>query len=64
VQQCDGVYLLEVPTAVAALCADDNNRSAHQRLPKSKLIIVEQPGHSAAEPAITRALFQAVAAFE
>ena len=36
----------------------------HQRLPKSKLIIVEEAGHSETEPGITRALLEAVAAFE
>jgi proline iminopeptidase len=36
----------------------------HQRLPKSKLIIVEEAGHSEAEPGITRALVEAVAEFE
>ncbi len=41
--------------------------SAHrlrQRLPKSKLIIVEEAGHSETERGITRALVEAVAAFE
>lgn len=36
----------------------------HQRLPKSKLIIVEQAGHSEAEEGTTRALVKAVAEFE
>ncbi len=36
----------------------------HQRLPKSKLIIVEEAGHSEGDPGITRALVAAVAEFE
>lgn len=36
----------------------------HQRLPKSKLIIVEEAGHSEGEEGTTRALVQAVAEFE
>ena len=36
----------------------------HKLLPKSKLIIVEEAGHSEAEPGTTRALLQAVAEFE
>lgn len=36
----------------------------HRRLPKSKLVIVEEAGHSEGEPGITRALVEAVAEFE
>ena len=36
----------------------------HQRLPKSRLIIVEEAGHSEGEPGVTRSLLEAVAAFE
>ena len=36
----------------------------HQRLPKSKLIIVEKAGHSEGEEGTTRALIEAVAEFE
>jgi proline iminopeptidase len=36
----------------------------HQRLPKSKLVFVEEAGHSEAEPGITAALLRAVAEFE
>ncbi len=36
----------------------------HQRLPKSKLIIVEEAGHSETEPRVTRALVEAAAALE
>ena len=36
----------------------------HQRLPKSKLIIVEEAGHSEGEPGTTRTLVEAVAEFE
>ena len=36
----------------------------HKLLPKSKLIIVEEAGHSEGEEGITRALVEAVAAFE
>ena len=36
----------------------------HQQLPRSKLIIVEASGHSEGEPGITRALLEAVAAYE
>ena len=36
----------------------------HQQLPKSKLIIVEEAGHSESEPGITMALLAAVAEFE
>ena len=36
----------------------------HERLPDSKLIIVEEAGHSETEPGITRALLRAVEEFE
>ena len=36
----------------------------HQQLPKSKLIIVEEAGHSESEEGTTRALVEAVAEFE
>ena len=36
----------------------------HERLPKSKIVIVEEAGHSEGEPGITRALVKAVAEFE
>ncbi|NIM14603.1 MAG: prolyl aminopeptidase [Candidatus Aminicenantes bacterium] len=36
----------------------------HQRLPKSKLIIVEKAGHSETEPGITKAILKAVSEFE
>ncbi len=36
----------------------------HERLPRSKLIIVEEAGHSEGEEATTEALLQAVAEFE
>jgi proline iminopeptidase len=36
----------------------------HKKLPKSKLIIVEEAGHSEAEPGTTKALLEAVAEFE
>ncbi len=36
----------------------------HKALPKSKLIIVEEAGHSEGEPGTTRALVEAVAEFE
>jgi len=36
----------------------------HQRLPKSKLIIVENAGHSETEPGITEAILKAVSEFE
>lgn len=36
----------------------------HKLLPKSKLIIVEEAGHSEAEPGTTQALLEAVAEFE
>ncbi len=36
----------------------------HKQLPQSKLIIVEEAGHSESEPGTTRALLEAVAEFE
>ncbi|MCP4591997.1 MAG: prolyl aminopeptidase [bacterium] len=36
----------------------------HQKLPKSKLVIVEEAGHSEGEPGTTQALLKAVAEFE
>ncbi len=36
----------------------------HQMLPKSKLVIVEEAGHSEGEPGITKALIKAVSEFE
>lgn len=36
----------------------------HQKLPKSKLVIVEEAGHSEGEPGIVQALLAAVAEFE
>ena len=36
----------------------------HKALPKSKLVIVEEAGHSEGEPGIVQALLAAVAEFE
>ena len=36
----------------------------HKTLPKSKLIIIEEAGHSEGEPGTTKALVEAVAEFE
>jgi proline iminopeptidase len=36
----------------------------HQAIPQSRLIIVEEAGHSEGEPGTTRAILRAVAAFE
>ncbi len=63
-QQQDSVYLLELPTAAASLCADGNRASAQERLRKSKLTTVKEVDHSEADPGITGALLEAVAAFE
>ncbi|UCE58543.1 MAG: alpha/beta hydrolase, partial [Phycisphaerales bacterium] len=46
------------------LCSPVTAYSLHKALPKSKLIIVEEAGHSESEPGITQALVRAVAAFE
>ena len=46
------------------LCPPITAWRLHQRLPNSKLIIVEQAGHSEAEEGTTRALVKAVAEFE
>ena len=46
------------------LCPPITAWRLHQRLPKSKLIIVEEAGHSEGEEGTTRALVEAVAEFE
>lgn len=46
------------------LCPPITAWRLHKRLPKSKLIIVEEAGHSEGEPGTTRALVEAVAEFE
>ena len=46
------------------LCPPITAWRLHQRLPKSKLIIVEEAGHSEGEEGTTRALIEAVAEFE
>lgn len=46
------------------ICPPINAWRLHQRLPKSKLHIIAEAGHSEAEPGTTRALIEAVAAFE
>ena len=46
------------------LCPPVTAYRLHKRLPESKLIIVEEAGHSEGEPGTTRALVEAVAAFE
>ncbi len=46
------------------LCPPITAWRLHQRLPKSKLIIVEEAGHSEGKDGTTRALVEAVAEFE
>ena len=65
----DAARLREIPITIIngrydMLCPPITAWRLHQQLPKSKLVIVEEAGHSEAEPGTTRALLAAVAEFE
>ena len=46
------------------ICPPITAYKLHQKLPKSRLIIVERAGHSVSEPGITAALLDAMKSFE
>ena len=46
------------------ICPPITAYTLHQKLPKSRLVIVERAGHSAMEPGITSALLEAIKSFE
>ncbi|MGD8451802.1 MAG: prolyl aminopeptidase [Phycisphaerae bacterium] len=61
--------LVDIPTTIIngrydVVCPPITAWRLHRQLPKSKLVIVEEAGHSEAEPGITQALLTAVAEFE
>ena len=61
--------LRDIPTTIIngrydLVCPPIAAYRLHKRLPRSKLIIVEEAGHSEAEPGITRAMVKAVAEYE
>jgi proline iminopeptidase len=65
----DAPMLRDVPVTIIngrydMLCPPITAWRLHQCLPKSKLVIVEEAGHSEGEVGTTRALVEAVAAFE
>jgi proline iminopeptidase len=65
----DAEKLKEVPVTIIngrydMVCPPVMAWSLHQRLPQSKLVIVEAAGHSEEEEGTTRALLKAVAEFE
>jgi proline iminopeptidase len=65
----DADRLKDVPVTIIngrydMICPPITAYELHKRLPKSKLIIVEEAGHSEGEPGTTQALLEAVAAFE
>jgi proline iminopeptidase len=65
----DAVRLREIPITIIngrydMLCPPITAWRLHKQLPKSKLVIVEEAGHSEAEPGTTRALLAAMAEFE
>jgi proline iminopeptidase len=65
----DADRLKDIPTTIIngrydMICPPVTAWRLHQRLPKSKLIIIEEAGHSEGEPDTTRALVEAMAEFE
>ena len=65
----DADKLKDIPVTIIngrydMLCPPITAWRLHQRLPKSKLIIIEEAGHSEGEEGTTRALVKAVAEFE
>ena len=61
--------LKDIPTMIIngrydMVCPPITAWRLHKKLPKSKLVIVEEAGHSEGEPGITQALLAAVAEFE
>ncbi len=65
----DASKLKDIPAAIIngrydMICPPITAWRLHKELPKSKLIIVEEAGHSEGEPGITQALLAAVAEFE
>ncbi len=61
--------LVDIPVTIIngrydMICPPITAWRLHQRLPRSKLVIVEEAGHSETEPGTTRALLEAVAEFE
>lgn len=65
----DAHKLRDIPVTIIngrydMICPPVTAYRLHKRLPKSKLIIIEEAGHSEGEPATTRALVEAVAEFE
>ncbi|MFH1417760.1 MAG: prolyl aminopeptidase [Planctomycetota bacterium] len=65
----DANKLKDIPVTIIngrydMICPPITAYRLHKRLPKSKLIITENAGHSEAEETTTRALVEAVAAFE
>jgi len=61
--------LREIPVVIIngrydMLCPPITAWRLHKALPRSRLVLVEEAGHSEGEPGITRALVEAVAAFD
>jgi proline iminopeptidase len=61
--------LADIPTVIIngrydVICPPITAWRLHQRVPQSKLVIVEEAGHSEGEPGTTQALLAAVAEFE
>lgn len=59
----------DIPTTIIQgrydmICPPSTAWRVHRGLPQSKLVIVEEAGHSETEPGITKALLEAVAEFE
>jgi len=65
----DAARLKDIPITMVngrydVLCPPATAYRLHRLLPKSKLVIVEEAGHSQSEPGITKALLRAIADFE
>lgn len=65
----DAPRLADIPITIIngrydIICPPVTAWELHQRLPRSKLVIIEEAGHSESEPGITSALLEAVAQFE
>ncbi len=65
----DASKLKDIPTTIIngrydVICPPITAWRLHKKLPKSKLVIVEEAGHSEGEPGTTLALVKAVAEFE
>jgi proline iminopeptidase len=63
-KKLDGIPVIIINGRYDIICPPFTAWRLHQQLPKSKLVIVEEAGHSETEPGTTQALLAAAAEFE